>query len=172
MQFKLSVVKFCKVILIIVFCLLYLVFGLDGLGFVLFWLDGLDFVVFWLDGLGFVMFWLDGLGFVVFWLDGLGFVVFWLAGLNCVVFWLDGWGFAVFWLDGLGFVVLRLFHFLAYAATLSSRIGKVGASPAEGCRVDSRMRLHWFTAHEGGGATSQMYLPYLTPLSVAGCGRL
>ena len=28
------------------------------------------------------------------------------------------------------------------------------------------------TAHEGGGATSQLDLPFLTPLSVAGCGRL
>ena len=26
------------------------------------------------------------------------------------------------------------------------------------------------TAHEGGGATSQLDLPTLTPLSVAGCG--
>ena len=26
--------------------------------------------------------------------------------------------------------------------------------------------------HEGGGATSQLDLPSLTPLSVAGCGRL
>ena len=28
------------------------------------------------------------------------------------------------------------------------------------------------TAHEGGGATSQLDPPSLTPLSVAGCGRL
>ena len=28
------------------------------------------------------------------------------------------------------------------------------------------------TAHEGGGASSQLDLPSLTPLSVAGCGRL
>ena len=28
------------------------------------------------------------------------------------------------------------------------------------------------TAHKGGGATSQLDLPSLTPLSVAGCGRL
>ena len=28
------------------------------------------------------------------------------------------------------------------------------------------------TAHEGGGAISQLDLPSLTPLSVAGCGRL
>ena len=28
------------------------------------------------------------------------------------------------------------------------------------------------TAHEGGGATSQLDLPSLTPLSIAGCGRL
>ena len=28
------------------------------------------------------------------------------------------------------------------------------------------------TAHEGGGATSQLDQPSLTPLSVAGCGRL
>ena len=34
------------------------------------------------------------------------------------------------------------------------------------------MRLSGGTAHEGGGATSQLDLPSLTPLSVAGCGRL
>ena len=28
------------------------------------------------------------------------------------------------------------------------------------------------TAHEGAGATRQLDLPSLTPLSVAGCGRL
>ena len=28
------------------------------------------------------------------------------------------------------------------------------------------------TAHDGGGATSQLDLPSLAPLSVAGCGRL
>ena len=42
-------------------------------------------------------------------------------------------------------------------------------------------RLHRFilctsrsggTAHEGGGAISQLDLPSLTPLSVSGCGRL
>ena len=55
------------------------------------------------------------------------------------------------------------------------------ASHAEGCRVNSRLRLHRFilctwrsggTAHEGGGATSQLDLRSLTPLSVAGCGPL
>ena len=30
----------------------------------------------------------------------------------------------------------------------------------------------WYSAHEGGGATSQLDLPSLTPLSVAGCCRL
>ena len=65
--------------------------------------------------------------------------------------------------------------------TLSSRIGKVVASHAEGRRVDSRQRLHRFilcTSRSGssamrvGGATSQINLPSLMPLSVAGCGRL
>ena len=28
------------------------------------------------------------------------------------------------------------------------------------------------TVHEGGGATGQLDLPFLTPLSVAACGRL
>ena len=28
------------------------------------------------------------------------------------------------------------------------------------------------TAQEGGGATNQLDLPFVTPLSVAGCGRL
>ena len=49
-----------------------------------------------------------------------------------------------------------------------------------GCTFDSA-EVHWFilctrrsggTAHEGGGATSQLELPSLTPLSVAGCGWL
>ena len=33
-------------------------------------------------------------------------------------------------------------------------------------------RLSGATAHEGGGATSQLDLHFLTPLSFAGCGRL
>ena len=49
-----------------------------------------------------------------------------------------------------------------------------------GCTFESSW-VHWFilftrrsggTAHEGGGATSQLDLPSLTPLSVAGCGWL
>ena len=65
--------------------------------------------------------------------------------------------------------------------TLSDRIGKVVASHAEGCWVDSRYRPYRFilctrhsggSAHEGRGATSQLDLPSLTPLSVAGCSRL
>ena len=28
------------------------------------------------------------------------------------------------------------------------------------------------TAQESGGATSELYLPSLTPLTIAGCGRL
>ena len=48
-------------------------------------------------------------------------------------------------------------------------------------RFPVELRLHRFilctkrsgvTAHEGGGGTSQMDLPSLTPLSVASCGRL
>ena len=48
-------------------------------------------------------------------------------------------------------------------------------------RFPVKLRLHRFilctrpsegTAHEGGGATSQLDLPSLTPLSVAGCGQL
>ena len=50
----------------------------------------------------------------------------------------------------------------------------MGASHAEGCRVDSLLKLHRFilcmkrsggTAHAGGGATSQLDLPSLTPVS-------
>ena len=68
--------------------------------------------------------------------------------------------------------------------TLSGCIGKVVASHAEGAKLQNRIpavaELHRFilctrrsesTAHEGGG-TSQLDLPYLTPLSIAGCGRL
>ena len=48
-------------------------------------------------------------------------------------------------------------------------------------RFPVEQRLHRFilctrrtggTAHEGGGATSQVDLPSQTPLSVAGCDRL
>ena len=48
-------------------------------------------------------------------------------------------------------------------------------------RIPAVAELHQFilctrrsggTVNEGGGATSQLYLPSLTPLSVAGCGRL
>ena len=35
-----------------------------------------------------------------------------------------------------------------------------------------RTRRPRSTTHEGGGSTSQLDLPSLTPLSVAGCGRL
>ena len=61
---------------------------------------------------------------------------------------------------------------------MSGRIGKVVASHAD---VRVSLRLHWFilctwrsggTAHEGGGCTSQLDLPSLTSLSVAGCGWL
>ena len=70
------------------------------------------------------------------------------------------------------------------AHTLRGRIGKVVASHAEGCNVARSIlavaELHRFilctrrsggTAHVGGGVTSQLDLPSLTPLSVAGCGR-
>ena len=65
--------------------------------------------------------------------------------------------------------------------TLSGRIGKVVASHAKGCRVTTRLRLHRLilcTKHSGvlpmrvWGATSQLDLLPLTPLSVSGCGRL
>ena len=48
-------------------------------------------------------------------------------------------------------------------------------------RMSAAAELHRFmlctrnsgsTANESGGATSQLNLPSLTPLSVAGCGRL
>ena len=71
---------------------------------------------------------------------------------------------------------------ISYA--LGGRIGKVVATHAEGCKVarSAVAELHRCmlctrrsggTAHEGGGgATSQLDLPSLTPLFVAGCGRL
>ena len=43
-------------------------------------------------------------------------------------------------------------------------------NPAEAAPIYSRRSGG--TAHVGGGATSQLDLPSLTPLSVAGCGRL
>ena len=39
-----------------------------------------------------------------------------------------------------------------------------------GCMFNSHMRHSGGTAHEGGGATSQLDLLSLTQLSVAGCG--
>ena len=67
--------------------------------------------------------------------------------------------------------------------TLSGLIGKVVASHAEGCKIESRLWLsctdlyyargsHGVLPMRVGGATSQLDLPSLTPLSVAGCGRL
>ena len=53
--------------------------------------------------------------------------------------------------------------------TLSSRIGKVVASRTQGCLVDSRQGV---LPMRMGGATSQLDLPSLTPLSIAGWGRL
>ena len=47
-------------------------------------------------------------------------------------------------------------------------------------RFQVELRLHRFilctrpsggTAHEGGGATSKLDLPSLTPVSIAGCGN-
>ena len=71
----------------------------------------------------------------------------------------------------------------AYAAThtLSGRIGWLPRMMKLQYRLPVEPRLHRFilctrrsggTAHDGGGATSQLDLPSLTILSVAGCGRL
>ena len=67
--------------------------------------------------------------------------------------------------------------------TLSGRIGKVVASHADGCKIESLLwlsctYLYYARGAQGvlpmrvGGATSQLDLPSLTPLSIAGCGRL
>ena len=70
--------------------------------------------------------------------------------------------------------------------TLSFRIGKVVASHMLKVarlqdRIPAVVELHQCilctrrsggTAHADGGATSQLNLSSLTPLSVAGCGRL
>ena len=53
-------------------------------------------------------------------------------------------------------------------ATLQDRIPAV----AELHRFILCTRRSGGTAHEGGSATSQLYLPFMTPLSVAGCCRL
>ena len=64
-----------------------------------------------------------------------------------------------------------------------SRIGKVVVSHAEGCKIESRLwlsctYLYYARGTLGvlpmrvGGATSQLDLPSLTQLPVAGCGRL
>ena len=62
--------------------------------------------------------------------------------------------------------------------TLSCRIGKVVASHAAVARLNPAecTDLYYARGAQGvlpmrvGGATSQLYLPSLTPLSVAGCG--
>ena len=68
---------------------------------------------------------------------------------------------------------------------LSGRILKVVASHDEGCKVARSnpvavAELHRFILAQGaqgvqpmrvGGATTQLDLPSLTPLSIAGCGR-
>ena len=53
-------------------------------------------------------------------------------------------------------------------ATLQDRIPAM----AELHRFILCLRRSGATAHEGGGATSQLDLPSLTPLFVAGCGQL
>ena len=71
----------------------------------------------------------------------------------------------------------------ARSALLSGRIGKVVASYAEGCKIESRLwlsctDLYYARGAQGvlpmrvGGATGQLDRPFLTQLSVAGCGRL
>ena len=48
-----------------------------------------------------------------------------------------------------------------------------GSFPVYGCDdLYYARRRSGGTAHEGGGTTSQLDLPFLTPLSEAGCGRL
>ena len=78
------------------------------------------------------------------------------------------------------------FSFIDFTAsiyTLSGRIGKVVASHAERCTFESRLWLSCTDLYYArgaqrvqpmrvGGAPSQLDLPSLTPLSVAGCGRL
>ena len=62
--------------------------------------------------------------------------------------------------------------------TLSGRIGKVVAShaavarsiPPEVAPIYNMHEAPGGTAHEVGGATSQLDLPSLTPLFVVGCG--
>ena len=65
--------------------------------------------------------------------------------------------------------------------SLSGRIGKVVASHAEGCKIEYRLWLSSTDLYLArgaqrvlpmmmGGATSQLDLPSLTILSVAGCG--
>ena len=65
--------------------------------------------------------------------------------------------------------------------TLTGRIGKVVASHAAVARSSPAEVALIYTMHDGaqgvlpmrvGGATSQLDLPFLTPLSVAGCGWL
>ena len=70
------------------------------------------------------------------------------------------------------FILYMMFY------TLSGRIGKVVAlhagvarsTLAEVALIYTMHERSGGTAHEGGGATSKLDLPSLTPLSVVGCG--
>ena len=67
--------------------------------------------------------------------------------------------------------------------TLSGRMGKMVASHADGCKVDSRPAagVYWFilctrrsggTAHEGGGCDQSIGSTVSDALALAGCGRV
>ena len=53
---------------------------------------------------------------------------------------------------------------------VASHAAVAGSSPAEVALIYTMHEALRGTAHEGGGANSQLDLPSLTPLSIAGCG--
>ena len=60
----------------------------------------------------------------------------------------------------------------AWAGWLPRMLKVARSIPAEAALIYTMQETLRGTAHEGGGATSQLDLQSLTPLSVAGCGRL
>ena len=53
---------------------------------------------------------------------------------------------------------------------VASHAAVVRSIPDEVARINTMHEALKGTVHEGGGATSQLDLPSLPPLSVAGCG--